>query len=148
MRRNAALVYNQTGQTLSVRIPNGMPTSATFAVFRQYTSDDATAEFSGTATVSTVNTTITAPAGPSQTDPQLLTTTVTGIAAGSRYLLAQNSVKEWIDVVTLALDGAWRAGFSPEQIISQLNATLTRNEKRKWPDWRTMPTDKAIEHVR
>lgn len=57
-------------------------------------------------------------------------------------------LKEWIDVVTLALDGAWRAGFSPEQIISQLDATLTRNEKRKWPDWRTMPADKAIEHVR
>ncbi len=61
---------------------------------------------------------------------------------------APTDLKEWIDVVTLALDGAWRAGFSPEQIISQLNATLTRNEQRKWPDWRTMPTDKAIEHVR
>ncbi len=99
MRRTAALIYAQTGQTLSVRIPDGMPTSATFAVYRQYTNDDATAEFSGTATVSTVNTTITASAGPSQTDPRLLTLTVTGIAAGSRYLLAQNSVKEWVDVV-------------------------------------------------
>ncbi len=57
-------------------------------------------------------------------------------------------LKEWIDVVTLALDGAWRAGFSPEQIIHQLNATLTRNENRVWPDWRTMPADKAIEHDR
>lgn len=57
-------------------------------------------------------------------------------------------LKEWIDVVTLALDGAWRAGWSPEQIIHQLNATLTRNENREWPDWRTQPADKAIEHVR
>jgi Protein of unknown function (DUF550) len=57
-------------------------------------------------------------------------------------------LKEWIDVVTLALDGAWRAGYSPEQIIHQLDATLVRNENRKWPDWRTMPKDKAIEHDR
>lgn len=57
-------------------------------------------------------------------------------------------LKEWIDVVTLALDGAWRAGYSPEQIAAQLDATLTRNEGRVWPDWRTMPTDRAIEHDR
>src|SRR5262245_61587038 len=57
-------------------------------------------------------------------------------------------LKEWIDVVTLALDGAWRAGYSPEQITAQLDATLTRNEKRDWPDWRTAPGDRAIEHVR
>jgi hypothetical protein len=57
-------------------------------------------------------------------------------------------LKEWIDVVTLALDGAWRAGFSPEQIAAQLEATLARNEARAWPDWRTMPADQAIEHIR
>jgi hypothetical protein len=54
MRRTAALIYLQTGQRLSVRMPDGQPTSATFAVYRQYTNDDATAEFRGTATVSTV----------------------------------------------------------------------------------------------
>jgi hypothetical protein len=57
-------------------------------------------------------------------------------------------LKEWIDVVTLALDGAWRAGFSPEQIVAQLQATLARNEARQWPDWRIMPSDCAIEHIR
>lgn len=57
-------------------------------------------------------------------------------------------LKEWIDVVTLALDGAWRSGHSPEEICAQLDATLQRNEKRQWPDWRSMPADKAIEHVR
>lgn len=61
---------------------------------------------------------------------------------------APGDLKEWIDVVTLALDGAWRAGYSPEQICGQLDRTLTRNENREWPDWRTMPPDKAIEHVR
>jgi hypothetical protein len=59
-----------------------------------------------------------------------------------------SDLKEWIDVVTLALDGAWRAGYSPEQICDQLDRTLTRNENREWPDWRTARPDKAIEHKR
>lgn len=57
-------------------------------------------------------------------------------------------LKEWIDVAILALDGAWRAGYSPDQIIAQIVGTQERNEARRWPDWRTMPTDKAIEHDR
>ena len=57
-------------------------------------------------------------------------------------------LKEWIDVVILGLDGAWRSGASPEQIIAALVAKQTKNEARQWPDWRTAPTDKAIEHVR
>jgi hypothetical protein len=57
-------------------------------------------------------------------------------------------LKEWIDVATLALDGAWRAGYDPEQICGQLERTLTRNENREWPDWRTAEPGKAIEHVR
>ena len=61
---------------------------------------------------------------------------------------APDDLKEWIDVVTLALDGAWRAGHRPDEIVAQLEATLTRNEAREWPDWRTADTEKAIEHVR
>ena len=57
-------------------------------------------------------------------------------------------LKEWIDVVILALDGAWRSGAWPDQIIAALQAKQTKNESRQWPDWRTMPADKAIEHVR
>jgi hypothetical protein len=55
---------------------------------------------------------------------------------------------EWIDVVILALDGAWRAGASPEQIIAALQAKQAKNESRVWPDWRTAPADQAIEHDR
>ena len=55
---------------------------------------------------------------------------------------------EWIDVVILALDGAWRSGASPAEIIDALVAKQSRNERRQWPDWRTMPADRAIEHVR
>lgn len=57
-------------------------------------------------------------------------------------------LSEWIDVVILSLDGAWRAGFTPDEIITALCEKQARNEARQWPDWRTMPTDKAIEHVR
>lgn len=46
----------------------------------------------------------------------------------------------------LALDGAWRTGASPEQIIATLKAKQAKNEARTWPDWRTADPNKAIEH--
>lgn len=55
---------------------------------------------------------------------------------------------EWIDVILLGLDGAWRAGHTPEQIVEALAAKQAKNESRVWPDWRTQSTDKAIEHDR
>ena len=55
---------------------------------------------------------------------------------------------EWVDMTMLALDGAWRAGYTPEQIAEALSAKLAKNEQRQWPDWRTADPDKAIEHVR
>jgi hypothetical protein len=57
-------------------------------------------------------------------------------------------ISEWIDVVILALDGAWRAGHSPAHIVEALAAKQAKNESRQWPDWRTQPADKAIEHDR
>ncbi|MDH1012025.1 DUF550 domain-containing protein [Pseudomonas nicosulfuronedens] len=57
-------------------------------------------------------------------------------------------LSEWIDVAILALDGAWRTGASPRQIIEALVAKQAKNEARIWPDWRTAPADKAIEHDR
>lgn len=61
---------------------------------------------------------------------------------------APTDLKEWLDVVTLALDGARRAGYSPEQIVAGLIENQRKNFGRKWPDWRTADPDKAIEHVR
>ncbi len=55
---------------------------------------------------------------------------------------------EWIDVILLALDGAWRDGHEPEEIARALRDKQTKNEGREWPDWRTAPKDKAIEHRR
>ena len=57
-------------------------------------------------------------------------------------------VSEWIDVVILALDGAWRAGHTPEAIIRALVAKQEKNMRRTWPDWRTADPNKAIEHKR
>ena len=61
---------------------------------------------------------------------------------------APDDLTEWIDVILLALDGAWRAGHSPESIAFTLDAKQRKNEARDWPDWRETPDDKAIEHVR
>lgn len=57
-------------------------------------------------------------------------------------------IMEWVDVIILAFDGAWRAGWEPADIIAAIVAKQTRNEARQWPDWRTAAPDKAIEHVR
>ncbi len=57
-------------------------------------------------------------------------------------------LEEWIDVVMLALDGAWRAGHTPVEIAAALGAKQTKNEARDWPDWRTADPSRAIEHVR
>lgn len=59
-----------------------------------------------------------------------------------------SDLKEWIDVIILALDGAWRTGATPQQIIDAIVAKQDKNEGRVWPDWRTADPDKAIEHDR
>lgn len=57
-------------------------------------------------------------------------------------------LREWIDVVILGLDGCWRSGATPEEIVAAIVAKQTKNEGRNWPDWRTVAPDTAIEHVR
>lgn len=59
-----------------------------------------------------------------------------------------NDLLEWIDLVILALDGAWRSGYTPEQVVDALHRKQIENNNREWPDWRTVPQDKAIEHLR
>lgn len=54
---------------------------------------------------------------------------------------------EWVDVIILAFDGAWRAGHEPQAILDAVAAKQARNEARTWRDWRTADPDKAIEHV-
>jgi len=61
---------------------------------------------------------------------------------------APYTLEEWIDVVILAFDGAWRSEHSPSQIVEALIAKQKKNESRKWPDWRTAEPGKAIEHIK
>lgn len=74
-------------------------------------------------------------------------------------------VREWVDVVILALDGLTRAcvadriaeGFHMTEMLT-IDAAYDAargiaekqgaNEWRSWPDWRTADPNKAIEHVR
>lgn len=57
-------------------------------------------------------------------------------------------LEEWVDIIILGLDGAWRAGNDGATVIAAIKAKQAKNERRTWPDWRTADRDKAIEHVR
>lgn len=57
-------------------------------------------------------------------------------------------LEEWIDIILLAIDGAWRSGASADDIAEKLEYKLTKNENREWPDWRTMSENEAIQHVK
>lgn len=61
---------------------------------------------------------------------------------------APADLTEWIDVVILALDGAWRAGHTSQAIVQALIAKQAKNEARAWPDWRGQSADKAITHTK
>lgn len=59
-----------------------------------------------------------------------------------------SDLTEWVDVILLALDGAWRAGWEPEDIANAIRNKQDKNERRNWPDWRTADPNRAIEHIR
>ena len=62
---------------------------------------------------------------------------------------APRDLEEWIDVLMLALDGAFRcAGASSSSILPALRAKLEKCKARRWPNWRTHPPGHAVEHVR
>ncbi len=57
-------------------------------------------------------------------------------------------LEEWVDVIILAFDGAYRAGHEPDKIIEAIHSKQAKNEGRTWPDWRLVNTSEPIEHVR
>lgn len=59
-----------------------------------------------------------------------------------------HDLSEWVDIVILAMDGFWRHGGKPEDLLPAMQAKQDKNFARKWPDWRTVPEGKAIEHDR
>ena len=55
-------------------------------------------------------------------------------------------VVEWVDIVILALDGAWRAGFSPQQVC---DAMITKQKVNIGRDWNVQVSDdEPILHVK
>lgn len=59
-----------------------------------------------------------------------------------------HDLAEWVDVIILAMDGFWRHGGKPSDLLPAMQAKQDRNFARTWPDWRTMGEDQAIEHDR
>lgn len=59
-----------------------------------------------------------------------------------------NDIMEWVDVILLAIDGAWRVGHEPEQIAAAIKDKQRINEERNWPDWRECSQDESIGHVK
>lgn len=57
-----------------------------------------------------------------------------------------NDLEEWIDVIILALDGAWRTGATESEIVAALERKQRINQLRKW----LIPVDEdePIEHIR
>jgi hypothetical protein len=61
---------------------------------------------------------------------------------------APHDLTEWVDVVILALDGAWRAGYTPEQIVDAMAMKQAENFCRKWPPACACDPDEPSEHIR
>lgn len=61
---------------------------------------------------------------------------------------SKGALDEWVDIIILAIDGAWRSGATPPEIVKALQAKLERNKSRNWPDWRSQPINSPIEHIR
>jgi hypothetical protein len=57
-----------------------------------------------------------------------------------------DDLTEWIDVIILAMDGYWRHGGQPKDLLRLIEDKLARNIARKWPT----PTseDEPVEHDR
>jgi hypothetical protein len=59
-----------------------------------------------------------------------------------------DDLDEWIDIIILAIDGAWRAGHEPNQIAAALAFKQSCNFQRKWPPLNQQSSDKPTEHIR
>lgn len=62
-------------------------------------------------------------------------------------LAKPDDVVEWVDVVLLALDGAWRHGHEPAEIVAAIRKKRDLNEAREWPPVGSVADDEPIEHV-
>jgi hypothetical protein len=61
---------------------------------------------------------------------------------------APRDLEEWVGLALLAFDGAWRAGYTSEEISVAMARVQIKNGERRWPDWRTVPDGETMEHIR
>lgn len=61
---------------------------------------------------------------------------------------APQDVEEWIDIIILAIEGAWRSGAKPWFIEQTLEHKLEKNRARKWPDLDSIKAGEPIEHLK
>ena len=59
---------------------------------------------------------------------------------------APTDVMEWVDVIILALDGAWRSGHSTDEILWAMVKKQMKNLQRKWHPQNS--GDKPVFHVK
>lgn len=103
MRDTEKILYNVTGQQISLIVLQGRPSAATVKVFKALASDDSTEEFAvDPATIDSVDTTVNGEAGRSEADPNSIPlASVTGIKTGRFYRLSQNGMMEWVEPVEI-----------------------------------------------
>ena len=58
-----------------------------------------------------------------------------------------DDIVEWVDVILLAIDGAWRHGGQPQEIINLVREKQFLNRTRAWPDWKYFGENEAITHI-
>src|SRR3990167_746911 len=96
------VLFDVSSQVVAHRFMLGRPTSATFSVFEDYANDDATAEFTGTGTVDSVNTTVDVTSGIGTTDAHKINlAATTSIVTGRKYLISDNSKQEWVEPIEI-----------------------------------------------
>lgn len=59
-----------------------------------------------------------------------------------------DKLKELVDIIILALDAAWRLGFQPLEIVSEIRLKMLVNKMRKWPNWQTADPEHPMNHTR
>jgi hypothetical protein len=61
---------------------------------------------------------------------------------------APEDLEEWIDIIILAMEGAGRSGYSPQDVETMLAHKLKKNRKRQWPDKKDIKPGQPIEHIK
>ena len=59
-----------------------------------------------------------------------------------------DDLEEWVDVMILGFDGAWRTGHSATEILEAYITKMEKNFARTWPEYVQGSEDQAILHTK